>query len=65
MKVERAKKNITQDQLANALEVSRYSVIAIESGRYDPSCPFAIKVARYFDKKVEDVFFLDTDPLPK
>ena len=55
IKVERAKKNISQQELANALGVSRYAVVAIETGRYEPSCEFAIKVADYFGKEVKEI----------
>ena len=65
MKVERAKKNITQKDLAQAINVSRYVVIAIESGRYKPSCEFAMKVAEYFGKRVEEVFFLRDEDMPR
>ena len=65
MKVERAKREMTQDDLAEAIGVSRYSVMAIESQRYEPSCEFAMKVSRYFGLKVEDVFFLSEKDVPK
>ena len=65
MKVERAKKNITQEELAQALNVKRYAVIAIESGRYQPSCEFAMKAAEYFGKRVEELFFLRDEDMPR
>ena len=52
----RTKKGMTQGALADALEVSRQTVIAIEKGNYTPSVLLAIKIARVFNKKVEDVF---------
>lgn len=65
IKVERAKRNMTQAELSKAINVSKYSVVAIETERYEPSCEFAIKVARYFGKHVEDIFFLSEADVPK
>lgn len=59
IKVERAILNITQQQLADVVEVSRQTINAIESGKYTPSAILAIKIARAFKKPVESVFFLD------
>jgi putative transcriptional regulator len=52
----RVAKNWSQAELADRLEVSRQTVNAIETGRYDPSLPLAFKVARLFRVKIEDVF---------
>jgi putative transcriptional regulator len=52
----RAELGWSQQQLAERLDVSRQSVIAIETGRYDPSLPLAFKIAEVFDLKIEDVF---------
>lgn len=65
IKVERAKKNITQEELAKAINVSKYSIVAIETGRYEPSCEFAMTVAEYFGKKVEEIFFLRDEDIPR
>jgi putative transcriptional regulator len=46
----------SQQQLADALEVSRQTVNSIENGRYDPSLPLAFKIARHFKSKIEDIF---------
>jgi putative transcriptional regulator len=46
----------SQAYLAEKLEVSRQSVNAIETGRYDPSLPLAFKIARLFGKKIEEIF---------
>ncbi len=46
----------TQAQLANALEVSRQTVNAIEKGKFDPSLPLAFKAARLFNLSIEDIF---------
>ena len=47
---------ITQQQMADILEVSRQTIISIESGKYDPSLVLAFKIAAYFDLKIEDIF---------
>jgi len=47
---------MTQGDLADALNVSRQTVNAIETGRYDPSLPLAFSIARLFKCKIEDVF---------
>ncbi len=59
LKVERAKKEITQEILAQAVGVSRQTIISIESGKYIPSTILALKLARYFNTSVEAVFTLD------
>jgi putative transcriptional regulator len=46
----------TQAQLAQRLDISRQSVIAIETGRYDPSLPLAFSIARVFRLKIEEIF---------
>lgn len=50
----------TQAELALRLEVSRNSVNAIETGRYEPSLTLAMRIARVFGKPVEEIFFLET-----
>ncbi len=52
----RARHDLTQAQLADRLDVSRQTVIALESGKYDPSLPLAFAIARTFDCQIEDVF---------
>lgn len=56
LKVLRAERDWTQADLADALEVSRQTVNAIETGKYDPSLPLAFKIARLFDKPIEEIF---------
>lgn len=61
IKVERAEQRITQQQLAEAVGVSRQTINAIESGKFVPSTVLAMKIARTFGCKVEDVFQLDDE----
>ena len=49
-------RNWTQSDLAERLSVSRQTVHAIESGKYDPSLPLAFRIARLFDSTIEEVF---------
>jgi putative transcriptional regulator len=59
IKVERAKKNITQADLAEAIDVSRLTIHSIETGKFNPSILIALKIARYFDIKVDELFMLE------
>jgi putative transcriptional regulator len=52
----RAERNWSQADLAARLEVSRQSVIAIETGRFDPSLPLALKIAKLFGLPIENIF---------
>ena len=56
LKVLRAERDWSQADLAERLEVSRQSVNAIETGKYDPSLPLAFKIARLFDLPIEAIF---------
>ena len=56
LKVLRATRDWTQADLAMALEVSRQTVNAIETGKYDPSLPLAFRLARLFGLSIEDIF---------
>ncbi len=56
LKVLRAERNWTQADLANALDVSRQTVNAIEKGKFDPSLPLAFKAARLFEMPIEAIF---------
>ena len=56
LKVMRAERDWSQGDLADRLEVSRQSVNAIETGRYDPSLPLAFKIAALFDLPIEAIF---------
>jgi putative transcriptional regulator len=59
LKVLRAERDWTQETLAQRLGVSRQAINAIETGKYDPSLPLAMKAARLFELRVEDIFFPD------
>jgi putative transcriptional regulator len=59
LKVLRAERNWSQADLAEKLDVSRQSVNAIETGKYDPSLPLAFKIARLFGLPIEQIFSAD------
>ncbi len=59
IKVERAKKNITQTDLAEAVGVSKQTIHSIESARFVPSTVLALKIAQYFNTTVEAIFELE------
>ncbi|MDO5849644.1 MAG: helix-turn-helix transcriptional regulator [Methanobacteriaceae archaeon] len=56
LKVYRAMEDITQQELANKLEVTRQTIVAIENNKYDPSLSLAFKIAKFFNVKIEDIF---------
>ena len=56
LKVLRAERNWSQQDLADRLQVSRQSVNAIETGKYDPSLPLAFRIAALFDLPIETIF---------
>ena len=57
LKVLRAEKNWSQADLADKLNVSRQTINAIETEKYDPSLPLAFRIANLFGKKIEEIFF--------
>lgn len=61
IKVERAIKGLTQEDLANKVSVSRQTINAMEANKYVPSTVLALKIAKVFNKLVEEVFLLDED----
>lgn len=61
LKVQRAFLNLTQEELAKRISVSRQSINAIEVGKYVPSTVLALKLARVFNKPVEDIFILEEE----
>jgi putative transcriptional regulator len=56
LKVLRAEQDWSQAELAERLDVSRQTVNAIETGKYDPSLPLAFKIAKLFELRIEDIF---------
>lgn len=61
LRVLRAEREWSQATLARHLDVSRQTVNAIETGRYDPGLPLAFKIARLFDQTIEEVFDPDAE----
>jgi putative transcriptional regulator len=59
LKVERAIKNITQEELAREIGVTRQAINSIELGKYVPSTVLALKLSRFFGKSVNDLFSLE------
>lgn len=59
LRVERAIKNLTQEELAKRIGVSRQTINAMELNKYVPSTVLSLKIAKVFEKKVEELFFLD------
>ncbi|HKT57325.1 MAG TPA: helix-turn-helix transcriptional regulator [Microbacterium sp.] len=61
IRAEREERSWTQAGLAEHLGVSRQTVVAIETGKYDPSLPLAFRIAELFDKPIEALFFPEVD----
>ncbi|MFD3156904.1 helix-turn-helix transcriptional regulator [Haloimpatiens sp. FM7330] len=57
----RKQMGIRQEELAEALEVSRQTIGSIENGRYNPSIILAFKIARYFKRDIEDIFIYEEE----
>ena len=55
----RTEKKISQQQLADNLQVSRQTINAIETGKFDPSLTLTIKITRFFKKSLEEIFIMD------
>ncbi len=55
----RKERGITQEELANVLEVSRQTIGSLENGRYNPSIILAFKIAKYFGLTIEDIFIYE------
>lgn len=55
----RKQKNITQNELADKLEVSRQTISSIENGRYEPSITLAFKISIFFERKIEEIFIYE------
>lgn len=61
IKVERAIHNLTQEELARRISVSRQTINAMEANKYVPSTVLALKIAREFGKPVEEIFMLEEE----
>ena len=59
IRIERAIKKMTQQQLADLVQVSRQTINTVELGKYIPSTVLALKIAKVFEKNVDDIFQLD------
>jgi putative transcriptional regulator len=59
LKIERAIKSLTQEELAKLIGVSRQTINSIESGRYIPSTVLALKISKLFEKPVNEIFELE------
>lgn len=59
LKLLRVTRDLTQEELAEALGVTRHTIMAIENGRYLPSIALALRVAQYFDRPLEEIFWLE------
>ncbi len=59
LKVYRAMNDLTQEQLAEKLGVTRQTIVSLENGKYDPSIGLAFKTARLFGVKIEDIFVFE------
>ncbi|RDY26544.1 transcriptional regulator [Romboutsia weinsteinii] len=57
----RKQKQITQEELATVLEVSRQTISSLEKGRYNPSIMLAFKIARYFNMSIEEIFIYEEE----
>lgn len=65
LKQKREEARMTQDELAQALSVSRQTINSIETGRYVASLPLAMTIAKYFKTTVEAIFILETKEIEK
>jgi putative transcriptional regulator len=59
IKIERAIRGLTQEELANKVSVSRQTINAMEANKYIPSTVLALKIAKVFNKPVEEIFMLE------
>lgn len=64
IKVFRAMHDLTQEDLARAIGVTRQTILAIEKGRYVPSLDLAFRIARHFRVNIEEVFLYGEEPRP-
>jgi putative transcriptional regulator len=64
IKVYRAMNNITQEELAHEIGVTRQTILALENRQYDPSLLLAAKIAHYFGKRIDEIFLIDDEKGP-
>lgn len=57
----RGERGLSQEELARTLEVSRQTISSLENGRYNPSIQLAFKIARYFEKTIEEIFIYEEE----
>lgn len=57
----RKKNNVTQDELAGAVGVTRQTIISLENGKYNASLQLAYKISKYFGMKIEDIFIFEEE----
>lgn len=57
----RKKRKVTQSELAEAVDVTRQTIISLENGKYKSSLVLAHKIAQYFEKSIEDIFIFDLE----
>ena len=57
----RKERRVTQSELADAVEVTRQTIISLENGKYNPSLILAHKIAQYFEMNIEDIFIFDKE----
>lgn len=57
----RKEKKMTQEELANEVGVTRQTIISVETGKYIASLPLAFKIAKYFNLRIEDIFYMEED----
>ena len=57
----RRARDLSQEQLGDALGVSRQTIISIEKGKYNPSLDLAFRMARFFDRNIEDIFIYEEE----
>ncbi|HTY14477.1 MAG TPA: helix-turn-helix transcriptional regulator [Methanoregulaceae archaeon] len=64
IKIYRAMNNITQEELAREIGVTRQTILALENRQYDPSLLLAAKIAHYFGKRIDEIFLVDPEEEP-
>jgi len=65
LRILRVTRDLSQEELAIALGVTRHSIMAIENGKYSPSITLALRIARFFNKPLEEIFWLEKERVAK